>query len=92
VRNEAGEPVSDRGAMYDTLSCDLSVLSEEDRARFMNLVRRFGTNRNFLLSLMPQASSPAAERDHTIYGRRSNAPMAAANWNTYGTKLEMEGW
>lgn len=91
-RNDAGELLSDRGTVHDTLSFELASLAEADRARLVDIVRRFGTSRNFLVSLLPQAASPAAERDHMVYGKRSNAPMARAAWATYATKLDMEGW
>lgn len=92
TRNAAGELVSDLGTRHDTLSVELGALAEADRAKAVDIVRRFGTGRPFLVSAMPRAASPAAERDHMVYGCRSNAPMARAAWQTYATKLEMEGW
>jgi hypothetical protein len=93
ARNDAGDLLSDRGVRFDTLSLDLKLMPEADRASLLNIVRAVGTSRNLLLSLLPaNAAAPAAERDCMVYGKRANAALSRDMPTAYSTKLEMEGW
>ncbi len=91
-RTEAGDLVADRGPVYETLSFDLKSVSESDRATLMQLLRRFGTSRNFLLALLPADTAPAAERDHMVYGKRAGSPFTRDLPTNYTHSIEMESW
>lgn len=92
VRNEAGDLKSDNGTMHDVLGLSLSALPESDRTLLWAILNNVGTRRNFFLSLLPGASPSATEREHMIYGRRSNSNMVFATWGAFANRVQMEGW
>jgi len=91
-RTEAGDLVAERGPVHESLSFDLKFLAESDRATLMQLLRRFGTSRNFFLSLRPADSAAAAERDHMVYGKRRSAVFANDMPLNFTHSIEMESW
>lgn len=91
-RNDAGDLIADRGTQYDTLSIDLELMPEADRARLMQIFRQCGTARNLFISLLPNYAYPVAEQDSMIYGKRSNSGIAFRSYNAFSNKIDVEGW
>lgn len=90
-RTHAGDNPSERGTRYDRLALDLRMMPEADRAQLALIVRNVGTSRNFFLSVLPGLGT-AAEQDHMIYGKRLSTPMSFDRYNSFGSRLEIEGW
>lgn len=91
-RNDAGDNLSDRGNLHDAMSLDLKSVSEIDRARLMQIMRNAGAARNVFLSLLPAWADAAAEQDHMIYGKRSNAGVSFDMYDRFSHKIDIEGW
>jgi hypothetical protein len=91
-RNDAGDNLSDRGTLHDTLSLDLKMLAETDRAALMRIARLAGTACNIFVSVFPEDDSPVAEQDFCIFGKRANAGVAADFYANFSHKLDLEGW
>lgn len=92
ARNDAGDLLSDRGTLHDTLSLSLQMMPEADRAALLKIVRNVGTSRNFFLSLLPGNASAVAEQDHMIYGKRANGALSFDFYNAFSQKFDVEGW
>lgn len=91
-RSEAGDLISDRGTLHDSLTFDLSALNEADRAQMMLLMRKSGTARNIFINLLPGDASSVAEQDFMIYGKRANSGIKYDFVNRFSNSFEMEGW
>ena len=91
-RNDAGDLITDRGAINDAMRFDLAYMPPADRARMNQIMRGSGTARPVFISLMPDSTDALLEQDSMIYGKRQNAPMAFANYKTYSTNITIEGW
>lgn len=90
-RTHAGDNPTERGTRYDRMTLDLRMMPEADRAQLALMIRNVGTSRNFFLSMLPGLGT-AAEQDHMIYGKRANSPMSFDRYNSFGNRLEIEGW
>ena len=91
-RSESGDQLTVRGAQYQTMSLDLAMLNETDRAQLAKIFRSIGTHRNVFLSLFPGNSSASAEQDHMIYGKRASGLISLDFFNAYSTKFDIDGW
>lgn len=90
TRSAAGDQLADPGTISRKVPVDLRAMPEVDRARFLDLVRN---SRAYpvLLSVFPEDSDLALERDFTIYGRRTkDSDIAYQFLGAYATTLEIE--
>lgn len=89
-RTDAGGQVADAGFIYDQVSIDMSMMPSADRtvcARFLRNSRAYP----IFLSLFPESTDLELERDHSIYGRRTqDSEMSIQNSIFYGTKIPIE--
>lgn len=91
-RNDAGDLMTDRSALSETMKLDLGLMPPADRARMNQIMRGSGTARPVFVSLMPGSSDPLLEQDAMIYGKRQNAPMAFSSYNSFSHNLTIESW
>ena len=91
ARNDAGDLISDRGTLHQTLSVDLAALTEADRAQVHKILRANGTSRNVLISVTP-GRGDAREQDWTVYGKRVNAGLSYTGLNLHAHRVQIEGW
>lgn len=92
ARNDAGDLLPDLGTRHDTMSFNLSMMPEADRARLMMIFRGVGTGRNFFISLLPNDASSIAEQDHMLYGKRANSSITMDFYNAFSNGVQLEGW
>jgi hypothetical protein len=74
------------------MSLDLDWLTEAKRAELAKIFRSVGSHTSLFISLFPGDSSPSAEQDHMIYGKRSASAFALDFYDAYSTRIEIEGW
>lgn len=91
-RNDAGDLMTDRAALNETMKLDLGLMPTADRARMNQIMRGSGTARPVFVSLIPDSSDALLEQDSMIYGKRQNAALAFSFYNAFGTSLTIEGW
>lgn len=91
-RNDAGDLLTDRAALSETLKIDLKMMPPADRARVNQIMRSSGTARPIFLALMPSAADPLIEQDTMIYGKRQNAGLSFDFLNAHSTTITIEGW
>jgi hypothetical protein len=91
-RNDAGDLLPDRGTLYDTMSLDLQMMPEIDRAYLMRIIRSVGTSGKIFISLFPEHDNPVVEQDGMIYGNRANSGIGFDFFQRFSNKLEIEGW
>lgn len=91
-RSEGGDQLTVRGPQYQTMSLDLALLTEVKRAELAKIIRSIGSFRSVFFSLLPGNSTASAEQDHMIYGKRSSSPFTFDFFNSFSTKVEIEGW
>lgn len=89
-RTDAGDQVADAGTLHRKLTIDQSAMTAADRAAYAAMTRN---SRAYpvLLSVFPESTDPALERDYTVYGRRTkNAEIALAFAGAYTANDEIE--
>lgn len=89
-RSDSGDQLAELGSISRKVPVDLRAMPEEDRARFLALVRN---SRAYpvLLSVFPEHPDLALERDFTVYGRRTkDSDIAYQFAGAYSTTLEIE--
>ena len=91
-RSDGGDQLTVRGPQYQTMSLDLALLTEAKRAELAKIIRSVGSHTSVFLSLLPGNAAASAEQDHMIYGKRTNSPFTFDFFNSYSTKIEVEGW
>ena len=91
-RSEAGDQLTVRGPQYQTMSLDLSLLTEAKRAELTKIIRSIGSFQSAFFSLLPGNSTASAEQDHMIYGKRASSPFTFDFFNSFSTRVEIEGW
>lgn len=91
-RNDAGDLLADRGTLHDSMSLNLKMIPEADRAQLMRIFRSSGVGRNMFLSLLPNNANSVLEQDHMIYGKRANSPVSFDFFGAFSNKCDMEGW
>lgn len=92
TRSDAGDLVADRGFIHDRLNFNFSLLPETDRTQLVQILRRVGASRNFLVSILPSDPSSIAEQDFIIYGKRSNSSITYEVFGYYKHSMEIIGW
>ena len=92
TRTNAGNLVSDRGFIYDRISFNYSLLTEEDKRILGTIIRNVGINKNFFVSLFPNASSIDEEHDFMIYGKRSNSSLTYKIFGFYNHSMDIVSW
>lgn len=89
-RSAAGDQLADPGTLSRKVPVDLRAMPEEDRARFLDLVRNSRAH-PILMSVFPEHPDLALERDFTVYGRRTkDSDIAYQFAGAYSTTLEIE--
>lgn len=91
-RTNAGNLVSDRGFIYDRISFNYSLLTEEDKITLGNIIRNVGTNKNLFISLFPNATSKDEEHDFMIYGKRANSSLTYKIFGFYNHSMDIISW
>lgn len=91
-RNEAGDNVSDAGYAFSTLSLDLKLMTETDRAYLRRIFTRVGTRKNVALSVLPGNGNSTQEQDYSVYGKRQNSELAFDFFDSFSNTLTMESW
>lgn len=91
VRNDAGDLLSDRAQVNQTLTLKLPMLSEAERSQLMQIARANGVWKNIFVSLLPQDGT-AAEQDLMIFGKRKNTAMDHPAFAIYAQTLELQSW
>lgn len=92
ARNDAGDLLTDRAALSETMQLDLKMMPAADRARIHQIMRSSGTARPVLVALIPDDADPLLQQDTLIYGKRKNAAIAFDFYNAYSTNITIEGW
>ncbi|HBI69615.1 MAG TPA: hypothetical protein DDZ22_11520 [Massilia sp.] len=89
-RSAAGDQLADPGTLSRKVPVDLRAMPEEDRARFLDLVRNSRAH-PILMSVFPEHPDLALERDFMVYGRRTkDSDIAYQFAGAYSTTLEIE--
>ena len=89
-RTDAGDQGAEAGYSYRRVPVNLSAMPAADRTAFVNIVRN-STAYPILLSVYPESSDLALERDHMVYGRRSKGSDVALQYAaSYSTTIEIE--
>lgn len=91
VRNDAGDLLSDRAPVNQTLALKLPMLAESERSQLMQIARAHGVWKNIFVSLLPQDGT-AAEQDLMIFGKRKNTAMDHPAFALYAQTLDIQGW
>lgn len=91
-RADSGTLIADRGIVYESISFNFAILSDSDRSKLSQILRKLGTHRNFLLSAMPDDSSSAAKQDLIIYGKRVNSMFSNQVYGYYKHSMQIVGW
>lgn len=91
-RTDSGSLVADRGILHEFIRFDFSLLPEANRAQLTNILRKIGTSKNFLVSLLPNNENSSAEQDFIIYGKRTNNSFSNRVYSYYGHSMELIGW
>ncbi len=90
-RNDAGGLLTDVGTMHRKLDINLDVLTPDDRARFIRILRGNGKALPILLSLYPEDTDTELEQVHQVYGKISNmSSVTTSSWNVYSAPCEIE--
>lgn len=92
ARNDAGDLLTDRAALSETLQINLEMMPPADRARVNQIMRSSGTARPVLVALIPSDADPLLQQDTLIYGKRQNAGITFDYFNAFGTSITVEGW
>lgn len=89
-RTDGGDQVTDAGTVYRTLSINLSMMAQQDRAPFIALVRNSRVY-PILVSVFPEQSDVGLERDTIMYGRRTkNTDVSIQYAYAYTSSVELE--
>ena len=89
-RSAAGDQLAEPGTISRKVPVDLRAMPEEDRARFLDLVRNSRAH-PILMSVFPEHPDLALERDFMVYGRRTkDSDIAYQFAGAYSTTLEIE--
>lgn len=91
-RTNAGELVYDIGFIYDKISFNFALLSEEDRTELLKIIRKVGTIRNLFISVFPEYTVSTVEQDYMLYGKRSNAALSYKVFGFYNHSMELTSW
>lgn len=90
-RTDAGDLRTDRGAIYKTLTVDLSYLTPIDRNAIWRVLRGNSMSRPIYLSVVPQATDAFDEQIFQIYGKMTKgASMKYAFMNQYSSQLDIQ--
>lgn len=90
-RTEAGDQMADAGIIYNKMRFSLDAFPASDRATFVNMVRN-SRARPIFISVFPESTDYALERDYSIYARRPQDSEVSVQYSTaYNTTVELEG-
>lgn len=90
-RSDAGDLRTDRGAIFKTMTMDLSVLPAQDRNAMWRILRGNGMSRPVFISLVPKAEDAFEEQAFQIYGKLSRqSSLKYIHANHYSSQLEIE--
>ena len=92
ARSDAGDLTSDRAPLHAEHTFNLPVITPTDRSELMQIMRANGIWKPVFLSLMPSASSAAAEQDHMVFGKRKSSPIAHPFFENYSHEMTLESW
>jgi hypothetical protein len=85
--NAAGDEMADAGTIRRRVPIDLSFMPEVDRAKFVGILMNSRAY-PILLSVFPESPDLALERDHAVYGRRTEDSEVAIQFAAaYGSKV-----
>lgn len=91
TRTDAGDLISSRSIVYDTLSLSTAYLPEADRASFYRILKQ-GSSKYVLLSVFPNTNNSTLEADHTIYGRLAQTSTSQPYYGYFDIPIEIESW
>ena len=91
TRTDAGDLISNRSIVYDTLSLSTVYLPEADRASFYRILKQ-GSSKYVLLSVFPNTNNSTLEADHTVYGRLAQTSTSQPYYGYFDIPIEMESW
>lgn len=91
TRTDAGDLISNRSVVYDTLSLGTVYLSETDRSTFYRMLKQ-GSSKYVLLSVFPSMNNVTLEADHTIYGRLAQTSTSQPYYGYFDIPIEIESW
>lgn len=88
-RSIGGSLRTNLGAVWRTMTLDLSGVNEDERATWGKLGRYLGTGRDFVLSLYP-GDGTEKERDHTLNVKFLALDPILRNTAVYSKRLQLE--
>ncbi len=91
-RSEAGDLVTNRGSVYNSMTFDLEWLTVTDRLEFMRILKGNGLPKPILISLFPDNTTDwTKEQAHQIYGKLSQMPgITHSIYDMYSSQIEIE--
>jgi hypothetical protein len=91
-RNEAGDLITNNGAMYSTLKFDLNWLAKQDRIELNRLIRTLGQRKPLFVSLFPDNTTDyGKEMLYQIYGKFVQlSPISHPVLDMYASTVEIE--
>lgn len=90
-RNDAAGLVIDRAGAKESMAITLPVIFAEDRAELDRIMRLVGTHRYVCIVLLPGTESRLSHAT-TIYGIRSNTPIAVSRAELSSGSIQIDGW
>jgi hypothetical protein len=90
-RYDSGDTAALRGACYQTMALSLADIPATQRAELNKILRSAGSHKNLFISLLPGIGGDT-EQDHMIYGKRASSPFTFDFFNSFSTRIEVEGW
>jgi hypothetical protein len=92
-RRDSGDLITDRSFVYDTLTFDISLLTDADKNTLTRIFRNVGTHDNIFVSLFPGDASQTTDHDSSIYGKRSSSSAITYQlYSYYAHQMQLTGW
>lgn len=91
TRSEAGDLRSELGPKNRRLSFQLSVLDISDRTAMLNMIRRNGIGKPFLISMFPESQDTQLEQAYQVWGKLVNGQrLTNPRYYTYQQTMDIE--
>lgn len=91
-RNQSGDTLPTTGSVHDSLTFDIKLMPETDRANLALVLRIAGVRGKVFVSMTPGLSLNAQEADHMIWGHRQNSPWSWDFFNGFSNSWAVDGW
>lgn len=91
-RNEAGDLITNNGAIYNSMNFDMQYMDSNDRTMLNKLVRSRGTKKPIFISLFPENNTDyVKENMYQMYGKLAQTPeISHPIFETYSSQIEIE--